>query len=150
MRVTFPDRASRATMQIGSGLSPSGWWNSKSTIQISRYRSSVMLHLPPQPAEHRVIERVDVVVAKRQVQHFAERHLPPRGDRQLHPGYKSDVSADAQVRLDADPVGPGQVHHLQRRLAPAVLTPVRRRELDRPQEQGPLAAHRRVQTAGAD
>src|SRR5581483_2407128 len=137
-----PECTSRATMQISSGLSPSDWWNSKSTSQISRKRRRVTLHLPPKPAEHRVIQAVDEVATEGKPEDLRERHLGPLRRRQFCDGSEVGVRADAHVGLDPNPVGLRHLDDVEHRLAPAVRAPVLRRQLHRPEKQRTLTADR--------
>src|SRR3954447_867068 len=82
-RMVAPEWCSRATMQIGSGRSPSGWGNSKSGNQTSRNWSENNLHLPPEPTQHQVVARLDVVVAEGELEQLGERRFRPLGGGQL-------------------------------------------------------------------
>src|SRR4051794_38840814 len=124
-----PEWYSRATMQIGSGRSPSGWWNSKSGNQTSRNWPRGTSHLPPEATQHQVIARLDEVVAEGELEQLGERRVRPLGGGQIAERRSVRVCAEPHVGLDADPLVLGGLRRLQRRLGPSVLPPVGPREL---------------------
>src|SRR5215211_6402493 len=71
-RVVLPDRSSEATRQIGTGRSPGGAVNSKSTAHTSSNPRCARLEVTAQPLDGRVIRVLDHVIPEGNLDEFRE------------------------------------------------------------------------------